>query len=167
MYENEPVRIAVSTQFLLKMALAGFLIWAGWHFRGHYCNHDLSTWLWVNGIGWVGFLFIFALVVLSSSGASAAATFTLAACFPCFFCALCLFGPFLLIWFVVGNIWVFQESTDTCDPTLYRIAFWYLIGLYIWAVLSCCCFGGARYRDIRVVGGGSAPLLGGAVGSKV
>ena len=26
MYENEPVRIVVSTQFLLKMGLAGFLV---------------------------------------------------------------------------------------------------------------------------------------------
>jgi len=163
MYENEPVRIAVSTQYLLKMALAGFLIWAGWHFHGssHPCSHDLATWLWVNGVGWLTFLIIFALVVLSSSGASQAATFTIAACFPCFLCALCVCGPFLFIWFVLGNIWVFTTSTDTCDSTLYRIAFWYLIGLYIWAVLSCCFFGGARYRDIRVVSGGHAPLLGG------
>jgi len=162
MYDKEPVRVAVSTQFILKVALAGLLIWAGWHFHDAACGHNLPTWLWINGVGWLVFLFIFALTVLSSSGASEAATFTLAACFPCFLCALCICGPFLLVWFILGNIWVFQESTDTCDPTLYRIAFWYLIGLYVWAVLSCCCFGGAhRYSDIRVVGGGrSAPLLG-------
>lgn len=98
MYDSEPVRIVVSTQFLIKMGLAGFLIWAGWHYRNATCNHNLSLWLWVNGVAWLAFLFIFALSVLSSSGASEAATFTLAACFPCFLCALCVAGPFLFIW---------------------------------------------------------------------
>ena len=82
-------------------------IWAGWHYRNAQCNHNLSLWLWVNGVAWLAFLTIFALSVLSSSGASEAATFTLAACFPCFACALCVAGPFLFIWFVLGNIWVF------------------------------------------------------------
>ena len=82
-------------------------IWAGWHFRNAQCNHNLSLWLWVNGAAWLLFLTIFALSVLSSSGASEAATFTLAACFPCLACGLCVAGPFLFIWFVLGNIWVF------------------------------------------------------------
>jgi len=164
MYENEPVRVVISTQFLLKMGLAAFLIWAGWHFHDAPCGHRLDLWLWVNGVAWLCFLAIFALSVLSSSGASEAATFTLAACFPCLFCAMCLCGPFLVAWFIIGNFWVFQESTDTCNTTLYRISFWYLIGIYIWAVLSCCCFGGARYRTggFTVLGPHpSAPLLGG------
>ena len=46
-----------------------------------------------------------------------------------------------------------------CEPGLYSIAFWYLIALYIWGVLSCCCLGGAKYRDITVVGGRSEPLM--------
>jgi len=165
MYENEPVRIVVSTQFLIKMGLAGFLIWAGWHYRNAACSHNLSLWLWVNGAAWLFFLSVFALSVVASSGASEAATFTLAACFPCLLCAMCVAGPFLLIWFVVGNIWVFTGSTATCDSGLYRTAFWYLIALYIWGVISCCCLGGARYREITVVGGPgySAPLMGSKV----
>ena len=61
-------------------------------------------------MGWLVFLSVFALAVLSSSGASEAATFTLAACFPCMLCAMCVAGPFLLIWFVVGNIWIFTGN---------------------------------------------------------
>jgi hypothetical protein len=146
------------------MGLAGFLIWAGWHYRNAPCNHNLSLWLWVNGIAWLAFLAIFALSVMSSSGASEAATFTLAACFPCFLCAMCVTGPFLVIWFILGNIWVFAGSSSSqCDSGLYRTAFWYLIAIYIWAVLSCCCGVGARYRDLQVVGGGrSEPLMGSA-----
>ena len=178
-YDNEPVRIVVSTQFLLKMGLAGFLIWAGWHFRNAECNHNLAMWLWVNGVGWLAFLTIFALSVMSSSGASDAATFTLAACFPCFLCAMCTAGPFLVIWFILGNIWVFvgggvsasshaapthapahglqsamltrpcpahdcAATQSSCDSGLYRVAFWYLIAIYIWAVVSCCCAVSAR-----------------------
>jgi len=160
MYDNEPVRLVVSTQFLLKMGLAGFLIWAGWHYRHASCHHNLSLWLWVNGAAWLIFLSIFALSVLSSSGQSNAATFTLAACFPCAVCALCVMGPFLLVWFVVGNIWIFVGSGNDCDPGLYKIAFWYLIALYVWGAVSCCCLGGAKYRDITVIGGGrSEPLM--------
>lgn len=166
MYDSEPVRFVVSTQFLIKMGMAGFLIWAGWHYRSATCNHNLSLWLWVNGVAWLVFLSIFALSVLSSSGQSQAATFTLAACFPCAVCAMCVVGPFLLVWFIVGNFWIlFGKAGDSenCDSGLYRIAFWYLIALYIWGTLSCCCLGGAKYRDISVIGGGSRsePLMGG------
>ena len=148
-YDSEPVRFVVSTQFLIKMGVAGFLvslahnhnhahlcllnrllliyavcsaatylcvvqIWAGWHYSGssHPCNHSLALWLWVNGAAWLVFLSIFALSVLSSSGQSGAATFTLAACFPCAVCAMCVVGPFLVVWFIVGNIWIFLGSAS-------------------------------------------------------
>ena len=57
-----------------------------------------------------------------------------------------------------------EQEPDKCDSGLYRIAFWYLVALYIWGALSCCCLGGAKYRDITVVGGGrSEPLMGSRV----
>ena len=69
----------------------------------------------MNGVGWLTFLSIFALSVLSSSGQSSAATFTLAACFPCAVCAMCVVGPFLVVWFIVGNIWIFAGNNVSTE----------------------------------------------------
>lgn len=161
MVSDQPVRLVLSTQFLVKMGIAGFLIWAGYHYSHSECGHPLALFLWVNGIAWMSFLLIFLLSILASSGQSDGAAFTLAACFPCLLCGLCVGGPFLMAWFILGNVWVFQESEDTCNNTLYRIAFWYLIAMYVWSVVSCCCFGGSKYRSVQVVGGHPRqPLLG-------
>jgi hypothetical protein len=56
---------------------------------------------------------------------------------------------FLFIWFLFGNIWVFNarnrvrtdqpnDKNNYCNPTLYWSAFYILIFTYIYALFTCC-----------------------------
>jgi hypothetical protein len=145
-YTDGPTRVVITTQGIIKCAIAAFLIWAGVHYRHASCNHPLALWLLVMGAAWLGFLMLALLSVVASNG-SDGATVTLAVCFPCILCGLCLAGPFLVVWFILGNVWTYTSSRDRCDRTLYDITFWYLIFLYAWALISCCCYGGRRYSQ--------------------
>lgn len=40
---------------------------------------------------------------------------------------LCVLSVFILIWFIIGNVWVFTSSDDLCMPRPYRAALWYII----------------------------------------
>jgi len=55
---------------------------------------------------------------------------------------------FLFIWFIFGNIWVFNaryrvrtdkpNDINYCQPTLYWFAFYVLIFTYVYAIFTCC-----------------------------
>ena len=128
-------------------------IWAGWHYRHAECPYNLSLWLWVNGVGWLTFLSIFALSVLSSSGQSSAATFTLAACFPCAVCAMCVVGPFLVVWFIVGNIWIFAgNNVSTAQRTAHSVDMHRAAHTLLQRVLTgrmCACCAAAAGSCVR------------------
>ncbi|CAF1420465.1 unnamed protein product [Adineta steineri] len=58
-------------------------------------------------------------------------------------------GIFLFIWFLFGNIWIFNarvrvrtdkpnDINNYCHPTLYWFAYYILIFTYIYAFLTCC-----------------------------
>lgn len=145
-YTDGPTRVVITTQGVIKCIIAGLLIAAGIHYRHASCNHPLALWLLVMGAAWLGFLVLAFLSVVASKGNEGVAV-TLAVCFPCIMCGLCLAVPFLVIWFILGNVWTFTSDRDRCDNTLYDISFWYLIFLYVWAVVSCCCYGGRRYSS--------------------
>eukprot|EP00298_Acanthocystis_sp_HF-20_P023978 c33936_g1_i1.p1 GENE.c33936_g1_i1~~c33936_g1_i1.p1 ORF type:complete len:212 (-),score=54.34 c33936_g1_i1:61-696(-) len=59
---------------------------------------------------------------------------------PCFHRSYALFFEFIsLIWFIVGCIWTFQSSPQTCDATLYYCSFYFVIISLGLVALSCCC----------------------------
>ena len=77
------------------------------------------------------------------------------------FITLCLIGLFLLIWFLLGNAWVFSvknkyqssniDSDNYCHHTCYEFAFWCIISFWIvFAVILLFCLGFALHFAIKL-----------------
>jgi hypothetical protein len=77
----------------------------------------------------------------------------LASCGICFNIVISIIlGLFLLIWFIIGCVWVFSKtgvvqfdatsSSNYCNPVLYKWTFALIIVTFIWAFIQCCisCF---------------------------
>lgn len=68
-----------------------------------------------------------------------------------------IIGAFSVAWFIVGNVWTFKSSTNRCDKTLFRAAFWFIMSVYITAGSSLAI--AAVMLGIWLIGYGGTPCL--------
>jgi len=137
---------------LLSMSLAIFFIAIYQTHKDQACDHPLQMWLLVMAIAQVttvilavvGFLSLYseeddseeAVSLVRSEKRSAVAI-----CQVTIGGTVCLFGLFLFVWFIVGNVWTFSlspnSSGENCNRTVYLVSFWYIISCYILMGLTC------------------------------
>jgi len=136
-------------QLILGCGISAFLLWAGLHYKDtdtYPCNKPIAMWLFatgVTGLAVVGLMLIQVMCFLT--GTEAGAFFGL-----CIAIIQGLSGLWSLVWFILGNVWVFGTNATDCpadDGTLFKIGFWYLIAVYILmglgcvlaCLIACCC----------------------------
>ena len=57
----------------------------------------------------------------------------------CLSCVTCLLAIFHLVWFILGNAWAWGQNQLQCDWDLLYTIRVYLVVLYVFLGIGCCC----------------------------
>jgi len=117
---------------IVSLQISGIALYLGVHYAGVPCN-NLPIFFLVDGA--VGFPLVISRVVLFCMLISIPTAISRPWCYGVFGCIVLLLQLFAMAWLITGSVWTYSITSALCgDPTLYTIAFWYMIGVWIFVV---------------------------------
>ena len=161
--QNSSLQILYFGSLLIGWVLSGGLIWCGSYYSTEKCDQPLQLWLMIFGVVW----FICSLFRLLTEIQIRNEQEEQNSFFFCGECLVCIGFLFLLIWTVIGSVWMFIPSSFECPKVVWTTSLILLIFMYLilsagftLGIISCCiCRVNREEEDEREVRNEQDPLL--------